>query len=44
MGDRKTVGVKRHGRSTPSSPGHTGSARKPGPKTVTVKAHKRSKP
>ena len=40
----KTVPVKRHRRSTPSTPAYPGPGRKPGPKPVPVKPHKRSKP
>ena len=40
----KTVPVKKHKRSTPSSPPHKGPGRKPGPKPVPVKKHKRSLP
>lgn len=40
----KTVSVKGHKRSTPSSPPYKGSGKKPGPKPVNVGKHKRSKP
>jgi hypothetical protein len=38
----KTVPVRRHKRSTPKTPAHPGPGKKPGPKPVTVKKHKRS--
>ena len=44
MAKPKTVPVKRHKRSTPSTPPHKGPGNKPGPKPVPVKPHKRSKP
>lgn len=40
----KIVPVKKHKRSTPSSPPHQGPGRKPGPKPVPVTKHKRSLP
>jgi hypothetical protein len=39
-----TVPVKKHKRSTPSTPAYPGPGKKPGPKTVPVKPHKRSNP
>ena len=38
----KTVPVRRHKRSTPKSPAFPGPGKKPGPKPVPVKKHKRS--
>lgn len=43
MAPKKTVPVKRHKRSSPSTPPKK-SYPKPGPKTVPVKPHKRSPP
>lgn len=40
---RKTVPVRKHRRSTPSTPPYGGPGNKPGPKTVKVVKHKRSK-
>jgi hypothetical protein len=40
----KTVPVKPHRRSTPSTPAHPGPGRKPGPKTVPVIPYRRSRP
>ncbi len=40
----KSVPVKRHKRSKPSTPAYPGPRKKPGPKTVPVIPHKRSKP
>ncbi len=40
----KTVPVKPHKRSKPSTPAYPGPGRKPGPKPVPVKPYKRSKP
>ena len=44
MAGPKTVPVKEHPRSTPSSPPHKGPGNKPGPKPVHVDPHKRSAP
>ena len=41
---RKTVNVKQYKRSIPGFPPYTGKGNKPGPKTVVVRRHKRSKP
>ena len=38
----KTVPVKHHRRSTPKTPAHPGPGKKPGPKPVPVRRHKRS--
>jgi len=40
----KSVPVKPHKRSPPSTPAHPGPGNKPGPKTVPVDPHKRSAP
>jgi len=39
----KTVKVNAYNRSNPSQPSYKGHGNKPGPKTVHVKNHKRSK-
>ena len=41
---KKTVPVKKHNRSTPSTPAHKGPGKKRGPKNVDVDKHRRSKP
>lgn len=38
----KNVSVKSHKRSQPRRPAHKGPGKKPGPKTVSVKKHRRS--
>jgi len=40
----KTVKVKEHPRSSPSTPAFQGSGKKPGPKPVSVESHRRSSP
>src|SRR5699024_6279665 len=40
----RTVPVRPHRRSTPSTPAHPGPGKKPGPKTVPVPEHKRTPP
>lgn len=41
---KKTVNVNPYVRSKPGSPAWNGDGKKPGPKTVEVDSHKRSKP
>ncbi len=40
----KSVPVKPHRRSKPSTPAYPGPGKKPGPKTVPVRPYKRSNP
>jgi hypothetical protein len=44
MSKNKTVPVRKHKRSTPSTPKYKGPGNKPGPKPINVQKHKRSTP